>query len=570
MLLTIAMVLGMCPDTGSIRSYATSAQEDTAELSADETAGSATVPLAEGTTDVDTAPLAEGTTGSQTGGETGESSDATGQETQRDWRKNVLIGNNDAGDRSPFTDKGYTVGESDVCDRNPNTEVKLRRNPRDNANLRFFTIWFTEGLKDEGKQYSDYPYMPIADSKVISTTIAGFSVTTSSHTTEHGEKSLPQGRVRTESRLNDALLEKHSWDKADWPYADGLTTSYLFDDPETCNCIQLFFDDPTANDIYVGDIDLLMPCSVDHHKDDGQGHKEGFTFQGAYPADCQHGGYKIETCDECGYARRYDKVSAGGHLVDEETGECSGCHYVFEKPDCINGVYQIANERQFNYFAALVNGDFQDGFDPDNGKHDLNAVLTADITLEVPNGKKHWTEDSELADGKASNLVLIGAKDIVYNGTFDGQGHTITNLFIKDAVNKNGGLFWNVGQEGEIKNLNLVHSVVCVGSCWGTLCGTNAGKITNCFVGQFNHPDSYASMSGEGELAGLCDTNTSTGIIESCKTNVRVEAASEKDDSSKCWYVAGICRRNGGSIQKCYNKGRILGKSGAVESVRRI
>lgn len=193
MLLTITMVLGMCPGTGSIRSYATSAQEDTVELPADETAGSATMPLAEGTTDVDTAPLAEGTTGSQTGGETGESSDTTGQEKQRDWREHVLIGNNDAGyGPEAIKDRvNYTVGVSAVCDRNPETEVLMLRKSQDAANRRYFEIWFTEGLKDGVTEYPDY--IPISESKVISTTIAGFSVTTSSHTTEHGEKSLPHG-----------------------------------------------------------------------------------------------------------------------------------------------------------------------------------------------------------------------------------------------------------------------------------------------------------------------------------------------------------------------------------------
>lgn len=277
--LVIAMIVRLVPDVGILPVSAAEAQE-----ASQETTGDSSAPAA---------------------------AETTGQETQRDWRENVLIGNNNAGNRSPFSDKNYTVGISDVCDGKPDTEVLMLKDPSDNANLRYFEIWFTEGLKDGVTEYPDY--IPISESKVIPTTIAGFSVTTSSKTTEHGEKSLPQGGVRTEIKLNDQLLEEQpSWDKADWPYANGLTTSYLFDEPITCNSILLFFDDPTANDIYVGDIDLLMPCSVNHHEDDGQGHKEGFTFQGEYPADCQHGGYKIEKCNECGYARRYDIVPAGG------------------------------------------------------------------------------------------------------------------------------------------------------------------------------------------------------------------------------------------------------------------
>ena len=145
-------------------------------------------------------------TGTDTGDSSAPAANATtGQETQRDWREHVLIGNHNAGhELSPFPDiVNYTWGISDVCDRNPDTEVLMLRDPNDNANLRYFEIWFTEGLRDESKGYSHY--LTPSESKLITTSIAGFSVTTSSKTTEHGKNSLPQGgwwlTVKTCKRL---------------------------------------------------------------------------------------------------------------------------------------------------------------------------------------------------------------------------------------------------------------------------------------------------------------------------------------------------------------------------------
>lgn len=159
--LVIAMIVGLVPDVGILPVSAAEAQE-----ASQETTGDSSDPAA---------------------------AETTGQETQRDWRENVLIGNNDAG-TGPEAIKdqvNYTVGKSAVCDGDPDTEVLMLRKSQDNANRRYFEIWFTEGLEDGVTEYPDY--IPISESKVIPTTIAGFSVTTSSKTTEHGEKSLPQG-----------------------------------------------------------------------------------------------------------------------------------------------------------------------------------------------------------------------------------------------------------------------------------------------------------------------------------------------------------------------------------------
>ncbi|MGI6714443.1 MAG: hypothetical protein ACOX3K_05320 [Bacilli bacterium] len=72
-----------------------------------------------------------------------------------------------------------------------------------------------------------------------------------------------------------------------------------------------------------------------------------------------------------------------------------------------------------------------------------------------------------------------------FNGTFDGNGHTISGFFINrcDELAYNAGLFGYVNHLGVIKNLGLVDNgtVSQVRSFSGSIAGVNAGTIQNCW-----------------------------------------------------------------------------------------
>ena len=70
-----------------------------------------------------------------------------------------------------------------------------------------------------------------------------------------------------------------------------------------------------------------------------------------------------------------------------------------------DGVYQISTGAELYWFENEVNV---------NKKVDINAVLTADINL----AGYSWTP--------------IGTSGAIYMGSFDGQGHTISNLYQND------------------------------------------------------------------------------------------------------------------------------------------
>ena len=101
----------------------------------------------------------------------------------------------------------------------------------------------------------------------------------------------------------------------------------------------------------------------------------------------------------------------------------------------------------------------------------LNCTLTADIDFT----DKEWTpigSDFSSNDG--------------YQGTFDGQGHSITGLAIttNSTGGENAALFNGVGSNGTVKNLQLkdVNYNVQQNGATGGIAGSNYGTIIACSV----------------------------------------------------------------------------------------
>ena len=196
--------------------------------------------------------------------------------------------------------------------------------------------------------------------------------------------------------------------------------------------------------------------------------------------------------------------------------------------------YIIATAADLYEFAIKVN----------EGDNTACAVLTADITLPIDT---NWTP--------------IGKdKDHMYNGTFDGDGHTITGLKV-DIQSDNtiyAGLFGYIGEGGTIKNLSLADSkITCSGNrvFAGGVCGRNYGTIENCYnTGDVS--GTGTSSYGYVYAGGVCGWNT--GTIENCYNTGDVSGTSEYGFV----YAGGVCGLNDyGTIENCYNTGDVSGTS---------
>lgn len=93
--------------------------------------------------------------------------------------------------------------------------------------------------------------------------------------------------------------------------------------------------------------------------------------------------------------------------------------------------YQISTADELRWFANQVN----------SGSTAAWATLTADINL----GEEAWTP---IGNYSASTSLM-------YTGTFDGAGHTISNLTVDNSSADYQGFVGRLGSGGAIQNLTL-------------------------------------------------------------------------------------------------------------------
>ena len=103
----------------------------------------------------------------------------------------------------------------------------------------------------------------------------------------------------------------------------------------------------------------------------------------------------------------------------------------------------------------------------------MTVTLTKDIEFETSE-----TEDN--------NFTAIGwydgeSVDLYFNGTFDGDGHTISGIRINQSESENQGLFGQIGNDAVIENLVLANIEITGYDYVGGIAGFNmGGKIKNC------------------------------------------------------------------------------------------
>lgn len=175
------------------------------------------------------------------------------------------------------------------------------------------------------------------------------------------------------------------------------------------------------------------------------------------------------------------------------------------------------------------------------------------------------------------NLGDLGSPWIpfpAFEGEFDGAGHTISNLSITHESQAVGiGLFSELKAGASVHNVTIRNvNIKASGSAKvGTLAGSNAGNINNCFVeknvvegksqvgglvgnnsGAIDFSAAGCAVQGQTEVGGLVGFNEGT-ITKSCATGA-VAAKNEKaDDIAKAGGFVGYMTN--GTIKNCFSMG---------------
>ncbi|WP_276693094.1 GLUG motif-containing protein, partial [Ruminococcus callidus] len=249
--------------------------------------------------------------------------------------------------------------------------------------------------------------------------------------------------------------------------------------------------------------------------------------------------FYTDCTDKTYYAN--SETASGEHDFDEN-GFCTkdSTHY---QPATLNETtenYEISNAGQLYWFADKVN----------NGEYSLNAVLTADISVNEGDvsgcdgnkaeGWRDWTP--------IGNVSNIGNASNIYSGTFDGQDHTVSGLYFNDEDAEYVGLF---GRScGNIKNVGVVDSYFKGNNFVGGVCGCNDRTITNCY-----NAGNLTAIESSAAIGGICGQNSDT--IANCYNTGTVTATGSRAS------VGGVCGSCIASISNCYNTGTVTASSGA-------
>ena len=128
------------------------------------------------------------------------------------------------------------------------------------------------------------------------------------------------------------------------------------------------------------------------------------------------------------------------------------------------------------------------------------------------------------------DFTPIGNDENNFNGTFDGDGHTISNLRINSSGD-GAGLFGYVSKGGTIKNVNLSNVNISGNDYVGGLIGFNSGSVSNCAIS--------GTVNGSKNVGGLVGWNC-CGFVENSTANTTVSGNED---------VGGLVGDNGGKIK---------------------
>lgn len=257
-----------------------------------------------------------------------------------------------------------------------------------------------------------------------------------------------------------------------------------------------------------------------------------------------------------------------GHTNNED-GYCDRCkHYVAVKPSEQNGVYLIAKPCHLAWFRDYVNGTIVDEGEVAGTTHSsASAMLTADIDL------KNYCHAAE--DGKELlSWLPIGNSYDRWKGNMDGQGHTISHLYIKTAQIYVG--LFGYTEDATIQNLTFDYAKVeNVSTCTGILAGYafaysnspahikgikttknctvigqgRTGGIVGDAIINLENCENHSSVQGTQNVGGIAGSSTYKNI--KCCTNY----GTVENNNSSIGGIIGSADRP--SIEDCANYGKI-------------
>lgn len=204
-----------------------------------------------------------------------------------------------------------------------------------------------------------------------------------------------------------------------------------------------------------------------------------------------------------------------------------------------SGVYQIGTAEELAWLAAEINNS-------SNNSQNYSAVLTADIDL----GYRPWTPIGCYVDWRDNHP---------YRGVFDGQGHTVSGLYVTALSNGYAGLFGYTSGNTTIKNLTVEGEIrledVSTAKYIGGIVGEANAKLESCV--------SRVRISAAGfGTRDTCAVGGIAGKLSDAMTDCRFEGSIDITCKSGGAYISGgvgglAGNAAGGTLTRCVNTGAV-------------
>ena len=174
--------------------------------------------------------------------------------------------------------------------------------------------------------------------------------------------------------------------------------------------------------------------------------------------------------------------------------------------------------------------------------YELNADLDFDTdgSGEADAGDTYWND--------GAGWLPIGDSSGSFSGfgaIFEGNGRTITHLFI-DSSENDIGLFGVTRSSAVIRDLELVSVLVTGTDNVGGLVGSNGGAVSGCYA--------TGKVSGDDVIGGLVGANLDDGSASASYSTVQATG----DDR-----IGGLAGSNSGEVTAAYATGRVVGDTEA-------
>ncbi len=207
--------------------------------------------------------------------------------------------------------------------------------------------------------------------------------------------------------------------------------------------------------------------------------------------------------------------------------------------------FVINTAKELAEFAAIVNGTLTADNNP-NGRHEhLNITNPSFAGWTVTLG-------SDIDLSTVPNWTPIGIASMPFMGTFDGDGHVLSNITIP-AANADG----NAALFGTVENAVVTNT------------GMNAGNVNNA-GGKSAALAAYAKGT---TTISRCFSNvsvsgdTAAGICSEAEASVRIRECYNMGLVTGTRLAAGIAARNRGVIENSYNTGVVRSTTAASAGI---